>query len=188
MVKKKISALCPLDNRKNRENSSWYLSVTAEDFDSAEAVDHEIKILENYGLTIIASGNKNNKFVSAKMEDSIENITAMHWKLLNNWIEPKPDQYQLDYYNPDLIFPWDDVNDAIKNGKFKSKKDILEAKINYGEKCKPCPKCRREADQLFWLYFMSAQWTWESMCGRGGWLVICEKCNEQVEFFGEMMN
>lgn len=51
-----------------------------------------------------------------------------------------------------------------------------------------CPGCGRPASELTWLYFSSPAWTWQQLCGRAGWLVVCTPCHLQVDFFLELMN
>jgi hypothetical protein len=51
-----------------------------------------------------------------------------------------------------------------------------------------CPGCGRSGSDLKWIYFSSPAWTWQRLCGRAGWLAICEPCHMQVAFFMEVMN
>ena len=38
------------------------------------------------------------------------------------------------------------------------------------------------ADDLEWIFFQSALWTWTEGCGRAGWIVYCPRCDNQVCF------
>jgi hypothetical protein len=51
-----------------------------------------------------------------------------------------------------------------------------------------CPGCGRPPEALTWIYFASPGWTWEQLCGRAGWLLVCKPCHLQVEFYLEAMN
>jgi hypothetical protein len=51
-----------------------------------------------------------------------------------------------------------------------------------------CPGCDRPSCDLSWIYFSSPAWTWEKLCGRAGWLVVCKDCHLQVDFFLSVMN
>jgi hypothetical protein len=55
-------------------------------------------------------------------------------------------------------------------------------------RARKCPGCGRSASELSWVYFSSPAWTWEQLCGRAGWLVICRPCHLQVEHFLVEMN
>ncbi len=52
----------------------------------------------------------------------------------------------------------------------------------------PCPFCSAPFEDLSRVFFVSPAWTWQELCGRAGWLTICEKCNVQVQFFCDLMN
>ena len=32
------------------------------------------------------------------------------------------------------------------------------------------------------------QFPWEHLCGRAGWMTVCDRCHLQVDFFREAMN
>jgi hypothetical protein len=51
-----------------------------------------------------------------------------------------------------------------------------------------CPRCSASASELSWIYFVSPKLTWEKLCGRAGWLTVCDKCRIQVQFFMELLN
>ncbi len=85
------------------------------------------------------------------------------------------------------MFPQDDV-DAARNDKgLQAKHDAESARRLYGNGV-TCPKCSRTGDELTWIYFRSPAWTWQSLCGRAGWLAVCDPCRTQVSFFLEVMN
>lgn len=87
------------------------------------------------------------------------------------------------------LFPWADVEAARKNRSLQRKHATAEALACYGSSAKPCPKCHAPASELGWLYFRSPKWTWmESLCGRAGWMTVCDRCHVQVDYFGEVMS
>ena len=51
-----------------------------------------------------------------------------------------------------------------------------------------CPECGRTPAQLTWVHFSSPAWTWQQLCGREGWLTLCDHCGLQIDFFLERMN
>ena len=85
------------------------------------------------------------------------------------------------------IFPWDHVESARNDAELQAKNDSKWARLNYGENVK-CPNCNRSGDQLSWYYFSSPSSTWRNLCGRAGWIVVCEPCHQQVQFFSTFMN
>ena len=72
------------------------------------------------------------------------------------------------------IFPWNDVVASINEQEF--------APIIINHKCNKCKK------NTVVVYFVSPAWTWENLCGRAGYLVICPHCIEQLDFSCTVMN
>lgn len=48
-----------------------------------------------------------------------------------------------------------------------------------------CPDC---GERMVLFYYTSPTWTWNSLCGRAGFLTICTSCPKQVDFVLTMMN
>lgn len=55
-------------------------------------------------------------------------------------------------------------------------------------RARACPKCRRPPTELAWIYYSSPPETWEQLCGRSGWIMICDHCEIQVDFMVTFMN
>ena len=72
------------------------------------------------------------------------------------------------------IFPWEDVSVSVKSQK--KNPIIIDHK---------CDKC---GDNTVVVYFVSPAWTWEKLCGRAGYLIICPHCVRQIEFICSYMN
>ena len=85
-------------------------------------------------------------------------------------------------------FPWEDVNKSRINKRLQKRHSVKEAKALYMTKDFHCPGCNRHADELEWIYFSSPKWTWENLCGSEGWMVVCDDCNEQVNYFAVVIN
>jgi hypothetical protein len=91
-------------------------------------------------------------------------------------------------------FPWDDVekcrNTAVSIGAPPAILTLRphQRKESYAKGAHPCPFCGRQADQLTWIYFVSPEWTWQKLCGRAGWLTVCDTCHAQINFFCEQMS
>ena len=84
------------------------------------------------------------------------------------------------------MFPWDDVDAARNDAVLQSEHDSEGARRHYGKRV-TCPKCSCSGHELAWFYFRSPPWTWSSLCGRAGWLAVCDPCRTQVQFFIELM-
>lgn len=84
-------------------------------------------------------------------------------------------------------YPWEDVDKARHNQRLQRKHPPSEAD-KYRATAKPCPKCGKASADLVWFYFESPKWTWENLCGRAGWMTVCDTCHVQVDFFLEVMN
>ena len=86
------------------------------------------------------------------------------------------------------IFPWEHVMACVSDAKLKKKHPMRKAKQEGLPFAKPCPKCNASPSDLKWVYFESPPQTWEWLCGRAGWMTICEPCHRQVQFFCQVMN
>jgi hypothetical protein len=82
------------------------------------------------------------------------------------------------------IFPWADV-DACRTGAGKEDTGLPEEPMpeSLHEKTRPC--CNAA---LTWIFFRSPRWTWQKLCGRAGWLGLCDQRHIQVDFFLTVMN
>lgn len=100
--------------------------------------------------------------------------------------------------NDPEICPWEDVRAAQKNNRRPPSSgdraigsrggDLAAARLDLIGQARACPKCGAEPAALTWVYFSTPQWTWEHLCGRAGYLTICEPCQWQVDFFETLMN
>lgn len=90
--------------------------------------------------------------------------------------------------NGELPFPWPDVEASRNDLELQEEHPATEIQY-YLTVAKPCPKCHATPDQLTWFYFKSPPWTWgEYLCGRAGWLSVCDPCHIQVDYFEEIMS
>ena len=89
----------------------------------------------------------------------------------------------------ELPYPWEDVGASRRNRLLQKKHPIKEGKKAYLKTASRCPGCKTAPDTLSWFYFQSPTWTWgEDLCGRAGWIVVCDKCHRQTDFFLEVMS
>jgi hypothetical protein len=80
------------------------------------------------------------------------------------------------------IFPWPDVEASKAAGETAGAK---HGPCHEELRNETCPCCNRP---LTWIYFRSPKWTWKRLCGRAGWLGVCDECHLQVRFSLEVMN
>jgi hypothetical protein len=80
------------------------------------------------------------------------------------------------------LMPWEDV-DACRR-----KRIPREVREQLRQGPETCPQCGLSADRLRWIHFVSPAWTWQHLCGREGWLAVCDACRLQVAFHVTMMN
>jgi len=76
-------------------------------------------------------------------------------------------------------FPWEDV-EACRKRRGRSPRPE--------ERAIACPECHTPGERLTWIHFSSPAWTWQNLCGREGWLTVCDRCHLQVQFFAEMIS
>jgi hypothetical protein len=93
-----------------------------------------------------------------------------------------------DDFEDDDQFPWEDVEAARKNQRLQREHPVAEGQQRYTATAKACPQCHTAAGQLSWFYFESPAETWEHLCGRAGWMTVCDRCHLQVDFFRQVMN
>lgn len=72
-------------------------------------------------------------------------------------------------------FPWEHVEACRGRRQTRTPKPLEEAEA--------CPQCGTSGQALTWIYFESPRWTWEHLCGRAGWMTVCDDCRLQVQFF-----
>ena len=80
------------------------------------------------------------------------------------------------------LMPWKDV-DACRRRRIPR-----EVREQLRRSPATCPQCGQGADRLRWIHFRSPEWTWQHLCGREGWLAVCDACRLQVEFHVTLMN
>ena len=85
-------------------------------------------------------------------------------------------------------FPWADVQAARRDQRLQREHPAAEGQQRYTATAKACPQCHTAAGQLIWFYFESPAETWEHLCGRAGWMTVCDRCHLQVDFFCEVLN
>ena len=99
------------------------------------------------------------------------------------------------------FFPWSDVEAAENDEQLQRAhaapgEGQAPAILHLGgaqdtairDRARNCPQCGRPPSDLTWVYFSSPAWTWQQLCGRAGWLVVCKPCHMQVDFFLDRMN
>jgi hypothetical protein len=85
-------------------------------------------------------------------------------------------------------FSWAEIQASRGNEELQKEHDIGKAKALWGKAAKPCSQCSQDGENLSWVYYSSAPWTWEKRCGREGWIVVCDQCEKQADFFLTLMD
>ena len=85
-------------------------------------------------------------------------------------------------------FPWQDLEASRRNKRLQQKYPADAARRQYLARANQCLKCGRQPDQLAWFYFRSPNSTWETECGTAGWMLVCDRCNRQVDYFAEVIS
>jgi hypothetical protein len=119
-------------------------------------------------------------------------LKTRHLDLVIGWLEngakpwPEYEQWRAEENRRRAVeqmregyFPWEDV-DACRGRKTRSPKPVGHASA--------CPQCATPPEKLTWIYFHSPEWTWQHLCGRAGWMTVCDTCHLQTGFFLEIMN
>jgi len=85
-------------------------------------------------------------------------------------------------------FPWDDVLASKNHTRSEERHSVEDAQKKYLRRASPCPQCGVPAERLSWIYLLSPEWTWQTFCGKAGWITVCDECKLQIDFFPEIMN
>jgi hypothetical protein len=93
-----------------------------------------------------------------------------------------------DNSDKDEVYPWSHVDASRRSVRLQRQHPVSEGQQCYLAMAKACPACGLSADQLTWFYFESPKQTWQWLCGRAGWMTICEACHVQVNFFEEVIS
>jgi hypothetical protein len=88
----------------------------------------------------------------------------------------------------DGFFAWEDVDASRQNKALQRRHVKKRAREQYAAESASCPSCGASPTQLAWFYFDSPAWTWRHLCGRAGWMTVCDKCRKQVSFFCEVLS
>lgn len=93
-----------------------------------------------------------------------------------------------DVGEPEGFFPWEDVDASRQNKALQRRHVKKRARADYAAQTPACARCATPSDRLTWIYFESPEWTWKHLCGRAGWMVVCDRCRRQVGFFCEVLS
>lgn len=83
---------------------------------------------------------------------------------------------------------WQALQAVREDEALQAKHPIAEGKERFGEYPDPCPSCGTPGEQLAWFYFESPPWTWTNLCGRAGWMVVCDHCQRRVASIVTILN
>jgi hypothetical protein len=83
--------------------------------------------------------------------------------------------------------PWEDIEASRRDRRLQNKHPLSESE-GYRASAKPCTRCHAPPEQLTWFYLKSPKETWPVQCGTEGWIVVCDKCRRQVQYFDEVVS
>lgn len=86
------------------------------------------------------------------------------------------------------IFPRPELRACRGDVALQSAHDAAAARFRYELRSRDCFGCGRRPEELEWIFYQSALWTWTEQCGRAGWIVYCPRCDNQVSFHGSRMS
>ena len=82
-------------------------------------------------------------------------------------------------------FPWEIVEQSLQDPQLEQFQGVKE---EYLVEAKSCPNCEAPPDELRWVYVQEAPQPSErpgAHSHREGYLLVCDKCHLQVDFFCE---
>jgi len=88
----------------------------------------------------------------------------------------------------DQYFPWEVVEQSLRDPQLERYQGV---KQEYLVEARFCPKCEAPPDELRWIYVREAGEAAQGSAGSGssprreGYLLVCEACRIQVDFFCE---
>lgn len=84
----------------------------------------------------------------------------------------------------DYIYPPKDVEACLTNDKLQKELEVPdELRHMESDRCVDCKDVK-----LKWYRFISPKETWEMLCGRDSWLLICSNCKRQYKEDIRIMN
>lgn len=86
------------------------------------------------------------------------------------------------------LFPRADVRACRDDLVLQADNDSFAARLRYQGVSRGCFGCGRFPEEMEWIFFQSALWTWTEQCGRAGWIVYCPHCDNQVCFHRSRMS
>lgn len=89
------------------------------------------------------------------------------------------------------IFPREDVEACLQDKKLQeeAESDVYSHGMSEEMKASRIGAIGAGApERIRWIYFNSPDWTWQSLCGRSGWLLTDPETIDQYDFVLEKMN
>ena len=83
---------------------------------------------------------------------------------------------------------WENSLASRNHSSYQGQHSVEEAKEKYLTQAGPCPLCKTPADKLSWIYLVTPEWTWQTLCGKAGWMTVCDRCKLQIDFFVDITN
>ena len=81
-----------------------------------------------------------------------------------------------------IAFPVEDVIACLRNDSLQLRHSLAAAMARYKA------GIAEPVENAVWFYFESPALTWETLCGRAGWMVVAKEPLREVAFFLEIMS
>lgn len=111
----------------------------------------------------------------------------MTWEEFDFHREARSWQYQIEQRHEEFK-RWDAMRRSRAHARLQKEHSVEEGKARHLTNAVECPLCQTPPDRLTWTYFTTSRESWRNLCGRAGWLVVCEPCKLEVAVFIEMLN
>ena len=82
----------------------------------------------------------------------------------------------------DQYFPWEVVEQSLRDPGLERRHGV---KQEYLVEARSCPKCEAPPEELRWIYVREAPDPLGVTQSREGYLLVCDKCRIQADFFWE---
>jgi hypothetical protein len=111
----------------------------------------------------------------------------MSWEEFDFHREARSWQFQIEQRREEFR-RWDDMRRSAAHAHLQAEHSVEQGKARHLADAVECPLCQTSPDRLTWTYFASSPQSWRNLCGRAGWVVVCEPCELEVSVFIDMLN
>ena len=171
--------------RRSRIDSDYY-PILARAYSLVNSEDH---LLTRYELASLLRASP--RMVKQWLRKGVIPATkeGIMWTIKDEDLSQfRKSKIYLDYLVESVFFSWANINASRADADLQSRHSLEDGKSRHLTEARPCPKCDTPPAHLAWIYFRSPEGTWSHKCGRAGWLIVCDRCQIQTDFFLELMS